>query len=99
MGVNLHNGQVWSAGLRRSDSRLDGDFTCVTRTPTGICELLEVEPGFPLELVYGPDKVLYRIKVTKVDAVWAGKVGDDSRSSRASFGGSAVRALPAPKLQ
>lgn len=94
-GVNLHNGKVWFLVSDEVRS-LDGDFTCVTRTPAGICELLEVEPGFPLELVYGPDKVLYRIKVTKVDAVWAGRVGDDSRSSRASFGGSAVTALPAP---
>lgn len=90
-GINLHNGKVW---LLVSDdvSSLDGDFACVTRTPDGLCELVEIEPGFPLELVYEPnkdgaDKIRYRLKVTKIDAVWAGKVGDESRASRASFGG------------
>lgn len=94
-GVNLRNGKVF---LLVSDEvrSLDGDFTCETRPPAGLCELLEIETGFPLELVYGPDEVLYRIKVTKIDAVWAGKVGDGSRSSRASFGGPAVTVLPTP---
>jgi hypothetical protein len=84
-GVNLHNGKVWFLVTDEVRS-LDGDFTCATRTPAGLCELLEIESGFPLELTYGPDDVLYRIKVTKIDAVWAGKVGDSSRSSRAAFG-------------
>jgi hypothetical protein len=97
-GLNLHNGKVWFL-VSDDVHSLDGDFTCVTRTPDGLCELLEIEPGFPLELVYGPgedgaEKVVYRIKVTKIDAVRAGKVGDGSRSSRASFGGPAVTALP-----
>jgi hypothetical protein len=83
MGVNLHTGKVvWL--VSNEDKSLDGDFDCVARTPTGTCELLEIEPGFPLELTYGPDEVLYRIKVTKIDTVWAGKAGDQ-RSSRASF--------------
>jgi hypothetical protein len=90
-GINLHNGKVWFL-VSDDVSSLDGDFACVTRTPDGLCELVEIEPGFPLELVYAPgddeaDKVHYRLKVTKIDAVWAGKVGDESRSSRASFGG------------
>lgn len=94
MGINLHTGKV---GWLVSDdvSSLDGEFKCVARTPTGTCELLEIEPGFPLELVYGPDKVLYRIKVTNIDTVWAGKVGD-SRSSRAAFVGTTRGALRAP---
>lgn len=94
-GINLDNGEVF---LLVSDEvkSLDGDFTCVTRAPGGLCELLEVEAGFPLELVYGPDKVLYRIKVTKIDAVSAGKVGDGARSSRAAFGPFPAAALPRP---
>lgn len=99
-GINLHNGKVWFL-VSDDVSSLDGDFACVTRTPDGLCELVEIEPGFPLELVYaagdeGADKIRYRLKVTKIDAVWAGKVGDESRSSRASFGGSAAAVLPAP---
>jgi hypothetical protein len=84
-GLNLHNGQVWFLVSNEVRS-LDGDFSCVTRTPAGICELLEIEPGFPLELTYGPDKALFRLKVTNVDAVAAGKIGDGARSSRAAFG-------------
>lgn len=89
-GINFHNGKVWFL-VSNDVSSLDGDFTCVTRTPDGLCELVEIEPGFPLELTYaagedGADKVRYRLKVTKIDAVWAGKVGDGARSSRASFG-------------
>jgi len=80
MGPNLHTGKiVWL--VSNDVGSLDGEFKCVARTPTGTCELLEIEPGFPLELVYGPDKVLYRIKVTNIDTVWAGKVGDASGSS------------------
>lgn len=92
-GINLHNGKVWFLVSDEVGS-LDGDFGCVTRTPAGLCELLEIEAGFPLELTYGPDQVLYRIKVTKVDAVWAGKVGDGASSTRAAFGGPAATALP-----
>ena len=92
-GINLHNGEVF---LLVSDevTSLDGDFACVTRAPGGLCELLEVKAGFPLELVYGPDRVLYRIKVTKIDAVSAGEVGDGARSSRAAFGPFSAAALP-----
>ncbi|HSR93291.1 MAG TPA: hypothetical protein VLK56_00355 [Solirubrobacterales bacterium] len=80
MGPNLHTGKiVWL--VSNDVESLDGEFNCVSRTPTGACELLEIEPGFPLELVYGPDKVLYRIKVTNIDTVWAGKVGDSRSSS------------------
>jgi hypothetical protein len=83
MSINLHTGKV--AWLVSDDVQsLEGEFDCVARTPNGTCELLEIEPGFPLELAYGPDKVLYRIKVTNIDAVRAGKVGDQS-SSRADF--------------
>jgi hypothetical protein len=83
MSINLHTGKVvWL--VSNEVQSLDGEFDCVARTPNGTCELLEIEPGFPLELVYGPDKVLYRIKVTNIDTIWAGKAGDQ-RSSRADF--------------
>lgn len=83
MSINLHTGKVvWL--VSNDVQSLDGEFDCVARTPNGTCELLEVEPGFPLELVYGPDEVLYRVKVTNIDTVWAGKAGDQ-RSSRADF--------------
>jgi hypothetical protein len=82
-GVNFHNGKVY---LLVSDDvkSLDGDFVCIARAPGGLCELLEIELGFPLELVYEPSGSRYRIKVTKIDAVYDGKVGDE-RSSRAGF--------------
>jgi hypothetical protein len=92
-GVNLHNGKAFF--LVSDDVRsLDGEFVCKTRTPDGICELLEIEAGFPLELVYGPNRVRYRFKVTKIDAVWAGKPGAGASSTRAAFGGPALDALP-----
>jgi hypothetical protein len=82
-GVNFHNGKVY---LLVSDDvkSLEGEYACIARTPEGLCELLEIELGFPLELVYEPSGSRYRIKVTKIDAVYAGKVGDE-RSSRAGF--------------
>ncbi len=93
MSINLHTGKaVWL--ISNDVQSLDGEFDCVARTPSGTCELLEIEPGFPLELVYGPDKVLYRIKVTNIDSVWAGKAGD-RRSSRADF---AVPSGSAPSM-
>jgi hypothetical protein len=93
MSINLHTGKaVWL--ISNDVQSLDGEFDCVARTPSGTCELLEIEPGFPLELVYGPDKVLYRIKVTNIDTVWAGKAGDQ-RSSRADF---AVPSGSAPSM-
>jgi hypothetical protein len=83
MSINLHNGKVvWL--VSNDVQSLEGEFDCVARTSNGTCERLEIEPGFPLELVYGPDEVLYRIKVTDIDAVRAGNVGDQS-SSRADF--------------
>jgi hypothetical protein len=82
MGVNLHTAKVMFL-ISDDVKSLDGEFKCVARTPDGICELLEVEPGFPFDLVYGPNAVRYRFKVTKVGAVRAGRVGD-KRSSRAA---------------
>jgi hypothetical protein len=79
-GVNLHNGKVFFLVSDEVRS-LDGEFTCVTRAPGGLCELLELQPGFPLELVYGPEEVAYRIKVTNVGTAWAGHAGDQKGST------------------
>lgn len=87
-GINFHTGKVYFLVADGVHS-LGGEFRCVTRAPGELCELLEVEPGFPLELTYGPSKVLYRIKVTGVHAVWAGKPGD-GRSNRAGFAAQAA---------
>lgn len=87
MGVNLRNGKVMfmvADGARP----VFGDFACVARTDT--CELLEIEPGMLLEVERELNGVRYRFKVTGIDAVWAGKVGD-SRSSRGTLEGSYVR--------
>jgi hypothetical protein len=91
-GVNLHNGRAFFL-ISNDVKSLDGDFVCKTRTSGGLCELLEIEPGFPLELVYGPDNARYRFKVIKIDAIWAGKPGEGKSSSRAAFGGPAAKTL------
>ena len=84
-GVNLRNGKVYFLVSDEVKS-LDGDFNCVTRTPKGLCELLEIETGFVLELVAGANDVRHRIKVTKIDAVWAGRPDKSATSPRAAFG-------------
>lgn len=80
MGVNLRTATVMF--LISDEARsLDGEFDCAARTPDGLCELLEVKPGFPFDVIHGPNKVRYRFKVTKVGAVWDGRVGDKQRSA------------------
>lgn len=93
-GVNLHNGNVYFLVSDEVRS-LDGDFNCVTRAPGGLCELLEIKPGFVLEPTYGPDKVAYRIKVTGIDTVPAGRPGD-KRSPRARFDGPSLGSATGP---
>jgi hypothetical protein len=48
-----------------------GDAKCVSGTDA--CQLLEVEPGFPLTFVYGPNEVRYQIKVIKIEPVARGR--------------------------
>ena len=92
-GVNLRNGKVFFLVADEVRS-LDGEFTCVTRAPGGLCELLELEPGFPLEAAYGPEGIPYRIKVTNISTAWAGRPGDkkgkggkgSAAEPRSSFG-------------
>jgi len=81
-GINFHTGKIYFLVADGVHS-LGGDFRCVTRAPGELCELLEIEAGFPLELTYGPNKVLFRIKVTGIDAVWAGRPGDKRTKSSA----------------
>jgi hypothetical protein len=48
-----------------------GDARCVAGD--GVCQLLEVEPGFPVVLTYGENEVRYSIKVLKLDLVIIGR--------------------------
>lgn len=80
MGLNLHTGKFMFLVSDEAHS-LDGEFRCVARTPQGVCELLEVEPGLLFDVFYGPDKVRYGFKVTRVSAARAGRVGDGNTSS------------------
>jgi hypothetical protein len=94
MGVSLHTGKAFF--LVSNDVRsLDGDFNCITRTPTGLCELLEIAKGMQLDATYGPEKVLYRFKVIDFSVARDGKAGDN-RAPRAAFAGAAGGAFPAP---
>jgi hypothetical protein len=47
-----------------------GDGKCLSGTDT--CQLIEVEPGFPMTFVYGPNDVRYRINVLKIEPVVTG---------------------------
>jgi hypothetical protein len=46
-----------------------GDGACIAGTDA--CNLLEIEPGFPQEFVYGPNDVRYRMLIVDVDVVRA----------------------------
>jgi len=47
-----------------------GEAKCLSGTET--CQLLEVEPGFPMTFVYGPGGARYKINVLKVEPVTTG---------------------------
>jgi hypothetical protein len=94
MGINLHNGKVFFL-VSDEVTSLGGEFNCVTRTPKGVCELLEIERGMQLEATYGPGRVLYLLKVIKIDVALDGRAGDN-RSSRAAFLAPLANALPTP---
>lgn len=85
MGLNLRTGKIMFLVSDQAHS-LDGEFRCVARTPEEVCELLEVEPGFLFTVFYGPNRVAYSFKVTKVSAARAGRVGDGRTSSVAREG-------------
>jgi hypothetical protein len=44
-----------------------GDAKCISGTD--ICELMEVEPGFPETFEYGPNHVRYKFKIIDIDVV------------------------------
>lgn len=83
MGVNLRNGRAMFL-VSDDATKLEGDFSCVSRTPGRLCELLEIQPGFVLEVVYGANDARFRYKVTKVDAVPARKTGDGRSKQKAA---------------
>lgn len=85
MGLNLRTGKIMFLVSDQAHS-LDGEFRCVARTPEEVCELLEIEPGFLFTVFYGPNRVAYSFKVTKVSAARAGRVGDGKTSSVAHEG-------------
>jgi len=95
-GVNLHNGKVFFLVSDQVRS-LDGEFTCLTRAPGGLCELLELEPGFPLEATYGAEEIAYRIKVTRIDTAWAGHAGDKKGSKGKGGKGAAQGSAAEPR--
>ena len=47
--------------VSRDVTSVYGEVKCVAGTDT--CEVLELEPGFPVTFVYGPDQTRYRIKL------------------------------------
>lgn len=48
-----------------------GDARCVSGE--GVCQLLEVEPGFPVTFVYGANEVRYTVNVLKIEPVPLGR--------------------------
>ncbi len=94
MGASLHTGKALFLVSNEVRS-LDGDFDCVTRTPTGLCELLEIAKGMQLEATFGSQKVLYRFKVVKFGVARDGRAGDN-RSPRADFEAPVGVALSTP---
>lgn len=54
-----------------------GESTCLSGAET--CQLLEVETGFPVTLVFGSGKVRYKLKVLEVKPVSTGKYKQGAR--------------------
>jgi hypothetical protein len=53
-------------------SQISGERRCVSFRSGGLCQLLEVEPGFPLVFAYGEGGAHYTIKVLDVELVVVG---------------------------
>lgn len=51
---------------------ISGEHRCVSARTDGICQLLEVEPGFPLTFAYGEGGAHYTIKVLSIELVVTG---------------------------
>jgi hypothetical protein len=48
-----------------------GDGKCVSGT-ADVCQLLQIEPGFPETFVYGPNDATYKVNVLKIEPVVTG---------------------------
>jgi hypothetical protein len=59
-----------------------GETTCVTGK--GACQLIEVEPGFPVTFVYGENEVRFTINVLKLGLVVTGRADLDQEPPRDS---------------
>jgi hypothetical protein len=55
-----------------------GEGKCVAGTDS--CQLMEVEPGFPVTFVYGENGVRYKFNVTKVEPVVTGDPKRDAKT-------------------
>lgn len=53
--------------------QIEGEHRCVSSRPDGPCQLLEVEPGFPLTFAYGDGGAHYTIKVLSIELVVVGR--------------------------
>lgn len=51
---------------------IDGEGQCASPDNTGVCQMLEVQPGFPTTFVYGENEVPYTVKVLSIDLVVTG---------------------------
>jgi hypothetical protein len=52
--------------------QIDGEHRCVSSRSSGLCQLLEVEPDFPLTFAYGEAGAHYTIKVLDIELVVTG---------------------------
>jgi hypothetical protein len=71
MGVDAEKGTKALLMVSNNVKSVFGDVKCLSGTD--ICQLLEVEPGFPTTFVYGANDVRYKINVLKIEAVGTGK--------------------------
>lgn len=62
---------LWS--VSHGVSSIYGDGVCLAGQET--CDVLEVEPGFPQEFVYGPNKVHYRMVIVDVNLIRVKRLG------------------------
>jgi hypothetical protein len=73
LGVNYVKGKPRALLMVSRDvGAVFGDAKCVSGTST--CELLEVEPGFPEILEYGPNGVRYKFNVLKIEIAGDGNL-------------------------
>lgn len=70
IGVNPKNGKAL-VSVSSEVSSTFGEAHCVAGADR--CDLLELEPGFPVTFEYGVNAVRYRFKLIKIDLVPAGK--------------------------